>query len=233
MKKTDELPDCCKPKTDTEIEESSGFWAGILYGILPHTFCILFVVLSVIGATTGAVFLKKFIFVPNLFVYLVILSFFFATLSAFFYLKKNRYLSIAGMKKKWKYLTILFLTTIIVNVGLIYFIIPAAANVKKNNTTTPPPATAPSENVQTIEMDQLGGGYKPNQFTIKKNVPVRWVINSKSPYACSATIYSKKLGINQDLKPGINIIEFTPKETGEISFSCLMGMYSGKFIVVN
>jgi plastocyanin domain-containing protein len=189
------------------------------------------VILSVIGATTGAVFLKKFVFIPNLFIYLVILSFIFATLSAVFYLKRNRFLTMSGIKKKWKYLSILFLTTIIVNVGLIYFILPAVANIGKKNIDVSSTAINTNDNYQTIYMDQLGGGYKPNQFTIKKNIPVKWIITSKSQ-SCAASIYSEKLGISQDLNPGENVIEFTATETGKISFSCYMGMYSGYFNVI-
>ena len=86
--------------------------------------------------------------------------------------------------------------------------------------------------IQIINMDQLGGGYRPNKFTIKKDIPVKWVINAKNTDACSGSIMASKIGVKKILEPGINIIEFTPKETGEIKFSCLMGMYTGKFIVV-
>lgn len=86
--------------------------------------------------------------------------------------------------------------------------------------------------VQVVNMDQLAGGYKPNKFTIKKGIPVKWVINAKKADACSGSIMASKIGVRKILEPGENIIEFTPKETGEIKFSCLMGMYSGKFVVV-
>ncbi|OGH88929.1 MAG: hypothetical protein A2537_02055 [Candidatus Magasanikbacteria bacterium RIFOXYD2_FULL_36_9] len=42
-----------------------------------------------------------------------------------------------------------------------------------------------------------------------------------------------KYDISQPLKKGENIIIFTPTETGEIPFSCSMGMYTGKFVVVD
>ena len=87
--------------------------------------------------------------------------------------------------------------------------------------------------IQVVRMDQVGGGYKPNKFTIKKGMPVKWIVTAKSPNACSASIMASKIGVKKILQPGENIIEFTPKETGEIKFSCLMGMYTGKFIVVD
>src|SRR3990167_8916759 len=37
---------------------------------------------------------------------------------------------------------------------------------------------SPLENgKQIINMDVISGGYSPNQFTIKKGIPVKWVIN--------------------------------------------------------
>jgi plastocyanin domain-containing protein len=93
------------------------------------------------------------------------------------------------------------------------------------------PSVKIENGIQVIRMDQVGAGYKPNSFTIKKGIPSKWIITSKSQ-SCAASIYSKKLGIQQNLDPGENIIEFTPKEVGKIPFSCSMGMYTGSFNVV-
>jgi len=54
-----------------------------------------------------------------------------------------------------------------------------------------------------------------------------------SPYSCASSLVVPGYDINVQLKKGENIIEFTPRETGEIKFSCSMGMYRGKFIVVD
>lgn len=87
-------------------------------------------------------------------------------------------------------------------------------------------------NVQEVRMTQESGGYRPNKFTIKKGVPVKWIITSKDIYTCAASISSQQLNIRKGLKLGENIFEFTPKETGTIRFSCSMGMYTGSFTVV-
>ncbi len=100
---------------------------------------------------------------------------------------------------------------------------------KGNNDT----AVAEQQNgVQIVRMDQLGGGYRPNQFTIKNNVPVRWIITSKTQYSCAAFIAMPTYGIRQGLKEGENVIEFTPTKIGTIRFTCSMGMYSGTFTVI-
>lgn len=230
-RKTDALPDCCKPQKKPENRQ--GLMWGILYGIIPHTFCILFLLFSVIGATSGAVYFQKFFRIPHLFQFLVLASFIFATISAVIYLKRINALSFSGVKLKWQYLTILFTTTIAINLLLFYVILPSVANLKNENNKVASQnvATDISTGVQVIQMDQMAGGYFPNSFTIKKGVPVKWIINSKAPDTCSGSVAVPKLGIRRDLVKGENIIEFTPKEVGEIKFSCIMGMYSGKFIV--
>ena len=87
--------------------------------------------------------------------------------------------------------------------------------------------------VQIVKMTQNGSGYSPNSFTIKKDIPVKWIINSTDSFTCASSIVSAKLGVRQGLQQGENIIEFTPKEVGSIRFSCSMGMYTGVFNVVD
>lgn len=86
--------------------------------------------------------------------------------------------------------------------------------------------------VQEVRMTQSAGGYSPNTFTVQKGRPVKWIINSTSAYSCAASIVMPKYGISQSLQAGENVITFTPTATGEIPFSCSMGMYRGKFIVI-
>lgn len=86
--------------------------------------------------------------------------------------------------------------------------------------------------IQVVRMTQSAGGYKPNKFTIKKGIPVKWIINSTDSNTCAASISMPKQNVRKALRLGENIIEFTPKEIGDIKFTCSMGMYSGKFTVV-
>lgn len=101
-------------------------------------------------------------------------------------------------------------------------------NIKSNSA-----AGAPIENgVQIVRMNQLSSGYKPNSFTVKKGIPVKWIVNSLDPGSCAASLYASKFNVRRYLQPGENIIEFTPQETGQFRFSCSMGMYQGVFNVV-
>jgi len=87
--------------------------------------------------------------------------------------------------------------------------------------------------IQIVKMTQTSSGYSPNSFTIKKGVPVKWVITSEDAFTCAASIVSSQLGIRKNLQAGENIIEFTPTEAGQVRFTCSMGMYSGVFNVVD
>lgn len=89
------------------------------------------------------------------------------------------------------------------------------------------PSVPERKEPQIIRMDQLADGYEPNEFTVKRGQPVRWVIDSKESYSCAVSLVSPKLGVKKILKPGENVIEFTPKSAGDIPFSCSMGMYRG------
>lgn len=89
------------------------------------------------------------------------------------------------------------------------------------------------DGIQVVKMIQDASGYTPNSFTIKKNIPVRWIITSEDINTCASSIVSAKLGLRQGLQLGENVIEFTPKETGQIRFSCIMGMYGGVFNVID
>ena len=89
------------------------------------------------------------------------------------------------------------------------------------------------DGVQVVRMTQTANGYSPANFTVAKGIPVRWIIDSKSRSSCAASILASKLGIRRLLNPGENVIEFTPTETGQIKFTCSMGMYGGSFNVVD
>jgi len=84
---------------------------------------------------------------------------------------------------------------------------------------------------QEIRMDVNSAGWSPDRFVLKKGVPVRWIINGKEINGCNNGIQVPKLNLNFRIQPGEQVIEFTPTESGTISWSCLMGMIPGVFIV--
>ena len=84
---------------------------------------------------------------------------------------------------------------------------------------------------QVIYMEVEAKKYTPSEFTIRKNVPVKWIINVKELSQCNKQIVIPSLNKTIDLHLGLQMIEFTPTHNGVISWSCHMGMIPGTFIV--
>jgi len=124
---------CCPPN---ETSTKRFFLAGILYGLIPHSFCLAFALFSVIGAITVTAFLKKVLLIPNIFYYLILVSIILATVSIYIYLRKKNCLCPSGIKDSWKYIVIVYLTTIAVNSAFFYLVIPALANISFVNTAS-------------------------------------------------------------------------------------------------
>ena len=86
--------------------------------------------------------------------------------------------------------------------------------------------------VQVVE-SQLSSGKYPS-ISVKKDVPVKWIINAPdgSINGCNYKIYINSYGIEHTFQKGENIIEFTPTKSGNIGYSCWMGMIKGNINVV-
>ncbi|MCX6799687.1 MAG: cupredoxin domain-containing protein [Candidatus Falkowbacteria bacterium] len=144
-------------------------------------------------------------------------------------------------KKFFKFagLTLIFMALFNINNAstLLGFGFAPASNTNQKANTQNVNANDPNvqlvNNVQTVKMVESNRGYSPNSFTIKKGVPVRWVIDAQAPYSCASSIVIPKLNVSEQLKPGENVIEFTATEAGALRFSCSMGMYTGAFNVIN
>jgi len=128
---------CCVKKN----KKSTLISSGILLGTLPHFFCVAFILFSIIGAATASAFLKKFLLIPGFFSFLVIISLLLATIFSAIYLKRNECLCVSGIKNKWKYLSLLYSTTILANLLMFFVVLPALANVNFRK--------APGENAET------------------------------------------------------------------------------------
>ncbi len=99
---------------------------------------------------------------------------------------------------------------------------------------SPTVAETPScDTEQTIHMDILKSSFSPNRFTLRKGIPVKWVINGKEINECTKTIVVPQYKMKIELKEGAQTIEFTPPESGVVPWGCWMGMIPGTFIVVD
>jgi len=151
MENLNDQKSCCL-RTDSE-KSKKGLFAGLLCGLIPHTFCILFIIFSILGVSTATFLLKPLLLNPYFFYILVGLSIFLATISAIIYLKKNGILSLQGAKRKWKYLSTLYVTTISVNLLFFTVIFPYLANLNQSK---------PTVFVETVPLSSI---------TLKVNIP--------------------------------------------------------------
>ena len=86
---------------------------------------------------------------------------------------------------------------------------------------------------RVVEIIQSGSGYLPSEVTVKKDIPVKLLVNATNLYVCSVIFVVPKFNIWSRLNEGINEIKFTPTEAGPVKFSCAMGMYTGIINVIN
>jgi len=128
-----ERPGCCKKGSS---KEKKGILAGIAYGLIPHIGCIVFIIGSLLGVTLLMQFFRPLLMNRYFFHILILISLLFATLSSFLYLRKKGLLSLAGIKRKWKYLVTMYGSTIGINLLLFMLIFPLLANVSMNPSPT-------------------------------------------------------------------------------------------------
>ena len=99
--------------------------------------------------------------------------------------------------------------------------------------------TAVSSNVtvtnidQTVNTEQHGSGYAPVDSVIYAGRPTSWVITSTAPFSCAASLSSPDLGVQGVLAEGRNVVELPQLAAGTYNYSCSMGMYSGRIVVID
>ncbi|HET7763372.1 MAG TPA: sulfite exporter TauE/SafE family protein [Phycicoccus sp.] len=87
--------------------------------------------------------------------------------------------------------------------------------------------------VQTVRMAQTPQGYEPATTVVYSGLPTKWVIDGTSPLDCSAYLRVPDLGVSVNLVEGPNTVDLPALQTGEVPFTCVMGMYSGTLVVVD
>ncbi len=126
MENQKKVPDCCSP---AKKYQGKNALMGIIYGLIPHIGCIMFIVGAILGATVLMQFFKPLLMSRYVFYYLILVSVGFATLSSILYLRKNKALSVEGIKNKKSYLAIMFGSTIGINLLLFFFAFPVVADI--------------------------------------------------------------------------------------------------------
>jgi plastocyanin domain-containing protein len=88
-------------------------------------------------------------------------------------------------------------------------------------------------NVQVVTTDLAPGSYPP--IIVQKGIPVKWNMRATADNlnGCNETLTIPKYNIEKKLQAGDNIIEFTPEEEGNLTYTCWMGMISSNIKVVS
>lgn len=77
-------------------------------------------------------------------------------------------------------------------------------------------------------------GYQSDIKKIKVGVPVKLTLVTDSVLGCSRAFTIPDYNISKVLpQTGVEVIEFTPKKLGNLTYTCSMGMYSGYFDIIN
>ncbi len=84
---------------------------------------------------------------------------------------------------------------------------------------------------QIIRMKVTRFGWEPDRFALIKGIPVRWIITGEEINSCNNAIVVPEYGLEFPVRRGEQVIEFTPKDEGVVSWSCWMGMIPGSFVV--
>jgi plastocyanin domain-containing protein len=87
--------------------------------------------------------------------------------------------------------------------------------------------------IQNVTIAVNTRGYTASATTLKKGVPVRLTLTTNNTQGCVRAFTIPDFNISKVLPvTGSETIEFTPKKTGHLAYSCSMGMYTGAFTVV-
>lgn len=89
------------------------------------------------------------------------------------------------------------------------------------------------DGVQTVEFELDYDSYA--DIIVQKDIPVRIVIHAEENKltGCNNEVVCGEFGFDVELGPGDNIIEFTPKDTGEYLYTCWMNMIKNHIKVVD
>jgi plastocyanin domain-containing protein len=87
--------------------------------------------------------------------------------------------------------------------------------------------------VRVVELTVTGNGFEPSNVKVRKGEKVRLVVTRKTQRTCATEIVIKDAGINTPLPLDKAVaVEFTPSKTGELRYTCGMGMIGGTLFVL-
>lgn len=107
--------------------------------------------------------------------------------------------------------------------------VPFIVNVPQTDKTVANNDAIPSD---AIKVTVSKKGYEPSEIKVEQGKPVKLAFTRADAENCGGEIVFSKLNITKKLPVGETVlVEFTPTDAGDISFTCGMGMMNGKVIV--
>ena len=103
-----------------------------------------------------------------------------------------------------------------------------------HGSTSPADASGRGVPVATANAVALGFrnfNYYPPVISLRYNVPARITVDTSTVQGCFRSILIPDFGIRKYITETDNVISFIPNKKGTFSFSCAMGMGSGKIVV--
>jgi plastocyanin domain-containing protein len=92
-------------------------------------------------------------------------------------------------------------------------------------------ATETADGLQEIKIT-VKGGYSPDVVRVKQGRPVRLDFYRDETASCSEQLILGDFGIARDLPAfKTTAVEFTPRKSGEFTWTCGMNMLRGKLVV--
>lgn len=85
---------------------------------------------------------------------------------------------------------------------------------------------------KTVRITVNKKGFSPSSISTEQGSPLTLIFRRPKNEGCGNKVVFPSLNITKDLPVGKNVtIKFTPSQTGNVSFTCGMGMYKGSIVV--
>lgn len=85
---------------------------------------------------------------------------------------------------------------------------------------------------KTVHVTVNKNGFSPSSISVEEGFPITLIFKRATKEGCGDKVVFPSLNITRDLPIGKNVtVKFTPDQSGEIAFTCGMGMYKGKIVV--
>jgi len=85
---------------------------------------------------------------------------------------------------------------------------------------------------KTVRISVSRKGFSPASINVEEGFPLTLIFKRKDKQGCGNKVVFPSLGITKTLPVGKPVtVKFTPEKSGDIAFTCGMGMHKGNIVV--